>query len=264
MSEANSGLMIPKRGISSVPLSKVLIGIPTYKDEAYALATLVAALRAQTVQCDILIADNTPDTSYEKTLEEAFSNMPVKIIRVLGENKSDRILKSRLAIRDFFLQGDYTHIFMLDSDVILPKDAVEQLLTQNKPLVTGIYLNTFVENNKPLVAPCILIDIDGEHARQGAAVEVLSNKILAIGAAGLGCTLATRNVMQKISFRLNTRNTGEDILFYRDAIKKGFSALAVCTVQCLHMHYPVGDRRNNRFDLARYRLEQNHLNKSSS
>ncbi len=241
-------------------MSCVLVAIVTYEREKEYLIPLLEALQAQSVQhFDLLFVDNSTGTDYTAHLKETLpSFFPPDRWHVLhikaGNERFQRILKSRAAARAFFLEREYDHLWWLDSDVIPPNDALEQLLATRAELVTGIYLVGKEVNGKDAIVPPILLDIDGEHARQALLPDVLREERIPVGAAGLGCTLAARSVVEQVALRLNPHGTGEDIMFYRDAAALGVQPLACCTVRCQHLTYPLGDPRNARFDAARYKL----------
>ncbi|MBR9700476.1 hypothetical protein GOV11_01265 [Candidatus Woesearchaeota archaeon] len=239
-------------------MARVLVGIPTYRKERYALVPLLQGLQKQSFKAfDILVVDNSEDKEYVKLLERALSSsFPKKrttILHIVPDERYSNILRSREAIRDYFLEHkEYTELFFLDSDVIIPTNAIAKLLAVKQEVVTGVYLNTMQLGENLELRPCIYRDIDGKTASPYRIRDVLKHKTLPVGAAGLGCTLVTRNIVEKVKFR-RVKGT-EDVPFYRDAIKHGAMPTAVCAVKCLHLHFPWGDPRNKPFNMAGYKL----------
>ncbi len=242
---------------------KVLVAIPTYEKERYALVPLLQGLQKQHFQnFDILFVDNSDDKKYQEilyqALDKAFPKKNYKVLHITTEKgRFKRILASRVVIREHFLNHkDYTHLFMLDSDIILPKSALGRLLASGNDICTGIYLNSVQTGEKELkILPCIFVD-KKEGARRVDMIEVLKNERIDIGAAGLGCTLASRKVMEQASFGLTKKGAGEDITFYRSAVEAGVYPEAITSVKCLHLHFPLGDNRNRLFDPTRYKLKK--------
>lgn len=232
---------------------RLLIATITYEGEAHARAPFLDALKAQGTH-DLLIVDNSDNDAYLERLRLAVRDFGARarVEHVVASGRFGKILTSRQRVRQRFLEGKYTHLLMVDSDVIIPNDAVT--LFGKRTLATGIYLNTFNIAGKPSIRPCLFIDIDGR-ARHASVAEVLSQEELPIGAAGLGCTFVAREVLEAVAFRTNAHGTGEDIMFYRDAYAAGFPAVAVTSIKCAHLHFPLGDPRNHPFDFVRYRLE---------
>ncbi len=235
----------------------LLVAVVTYDGEEYALDAMLDALKAQTYQdFDVLFVDNSASDWYEKRLGQALEQrFPGRwtVLRAAGQGRFDRILKSRERAREFFLENPYSQVLFVDSDIILPPEAVMTFLQSGEELATGIYLNVFSQGGEPAIRPCVFIDVQGG-ARHASLQEVLREERLVIGAAGLGCTFASRRVVEACPFRLNSRGTGEDIMFYRDAVALGVVPVALSSIKCLHLHFPVGDARNRRFDAARYRV----------
>ncbi len=245
--------------------TRVLVAIVTYDGEEPYLDTLLAALAAQTCQAfDLLFIDNSIAEAYAATLREALAarfpgRFSVERVAAGGE-RFERILRSRRRAREAFLERDHRYLWWLDSDVIPPPEALARLrealaAEPDRGLVTGCYLVGKEAAGRPTLLPPILLDLGGGAARQATIGHLLGQERLEIGAAGLGCTLATRAVLEGVPLRLNRHGTGEDILFYRDAVAQGARPLALCGVRCQHLHFPPGDARNDPYDLRRYRLE---------
>lgn len=242
-----------------MPAPRLLVAIVTYDGERFALDALLDALLAQSFQdFDILVVDNTVGADYVAVLRGALAaRFPAARWRVdhvaAGADRFRRILLCREAARQAFLADErHSHLFFLDSDVILPPHAFGSLLALDRPLVTGVYL--VGSQLRDAVEPVLLLDLGDGNARQATIAEVLAAELLPIGAAGLGCALVRRDVVAAVPFRLNERGCGEDICFFRDAVALGVAPVACCSVRCLHLHFPVGDSRNGPYDLARYRL----------
>jgi len=108
-------------------------------------------------------------------------------------------------------------------------------------------------DGKTVVAPVLFKDRgNGEcqlYTYDGAAV----SQVMEIGAAGLGCTLIKRKVLEAIDFRTfnNSATGGEDMAFYVDARAKGFLARANTFVKCVHRPYPIDDPRARAFEWSR-------------
>lgn len=234
----------------------LLVASITYDGEEYALDAMLDALKAQTfTDFDLLFVDNSASDWYQKRLEQALEKrFPRRwtVLRAGGSGRFERILASRQAVRNFALDGPYQQVLMVDSDIILPPESVMSFVQADEALASGVYLNLFSRGGEPRVAPCLFVDVGGK-ARHATLQEVLNTERLSIGAARLGCTFVARDLLEACPFRLNPRGAGEDIMFYRDAVAQGASPVALTSVRCLHLHFPVGDPRNKRFDAARYR-----------
>jgi len=107
-------------------------------------------------------------------------------------NSSVVLDKARNEIIEKFLEGDYTHLLFLDSDIILPSNILS-LLDRDKAVVSGLYgiwkdgmavLNVFNKTRERGIYRAV------NYYRKGELIE--------IAACGLGCLLIKREVLEKI------------------------------------------------------------------
>jgi hypothetical protein len=98
------------------------------------------------------------------------------------------------------------------------------------------------------IVPAIFGSAD-DGARIMAVEEILPEKLLEISCGGLGCCLISRKVVESVPFGYfeNTK-TGDDIKFYVDAQKKGFSCYADTSVKCNFQMPKEGFNRFFSFD----------------
>jgi len=99
---------------------------------------------------------------------------------------------SRNAIVEKFLI-DYpyaTHLLFLDTDVLLPPRAIEQLLSLNQPIISGL-----IVQKMPPFYPLINVRIAPDTYR--FAISWKDNEVIECDAIGMGCTLIRRDVFQK-------------------------------------------------------------------
>lgn len=140
----------------------------------------------------------------------------------------------------------YDYLFSVDSDIVLPADALVKLLAAKKDIVSGLYIQ-----RKP-----------GEHIleiyehptyvaqgvkRVGVGYKnmttVPAQGLIEIAACGFGCVLVNSKVLNTIPYphfvyksALDHANThSEDIYFCAKAKEYGFSVWADTTVVCEHI-----------------------------
>ena len=80
---------------------------------------------------------------------------------------------------------------------------------------------------------------------------VFPPRLIEIGAAGLGCSLVSREVLKQVDIGVFASGTGEDVKFYVDAREKGFGAWADTSVRCTHRPFPLADKRAVLFEWRR-------------
>ncbi len=227
---------------------KVLIGVVTYGKQRYCLDDFLMCLSKQTVKADVLFVVNNGESAYATLIKSKRFNA-VEDPKP-ASNRIEKIVNGRKYLREYALKNDYDYLFFVDSDVMIPSRALEYLLATGADVVAGAYLNTFMIDGKPVIAPVLFKDLGNGECQQftynGAAVP----KVMEVGAAGFGCTLISRKVLQAVDLRTfnNSVSGGEDMAFFVDARAKGFKTVANTHVKCLHMPYPVTDPRAKLFE----------------
>jgi len=250
---------------------KILIGCPTYSKQEYCLPEFCRSLQRLTYQNkDILFV--VDEKEYQKKIQQQGFNCDC--IPQTKTAKVEIVIDKRNAVRKRFLEGDYTHLLFLDTDIIVQKDAIEELLATDKDIATGVYLVPKQFGKKIGFIPCVFDFYDeekggipfpysedesseksnekdsNEKKRKQARVmikqELYPNLVKEICFAGLGYCLIKRKVLEAIEFRKEGESDegGEDIAFFIDARKNGFQAFVNSKPGSLHMVYPKGRREN--------------------
>ena len=143
---------------------------------------------------------------------------------------------ARNQIAKEFLKTDATHLFMLDDDIVPPRNALEKLLSDDKDIVSGmipVYTKDRDGHPKP---PELLAIRDGEPVH-GSGLEKVDY-------TGAGCLLTRREVFEAIDkpwFKFeftpdhSLMTVSEDIYFLNSARACGFEVWADFDVQCGHV-----------------------------
>ncbi len=85
------------------------------------------------------------------------------------------------------LKNGFTYVFMYDSDVIAPRDAVLRLMSHNKPIVSGLYCR----RSPPAGVPVMI--------RNGQWVTNFPKRsLIEVDMVGAGCLLIHRSVLEKL------------------------------------------------------------------
>lgn len=132
----------------------------------------------------------------------------------------------------------YDYLFSVDADISFPKDALKKLLSHNKDIVSGLYIQ-----RKP-----------GEHILEiyrknqyGGFSNLTQNDIttsglIPIDSCGFGCVLIKSQVFRDIGYpqfvyksALDHKDTfSEDLFFCLKAAEKGYKLFADTTLLCEH------------------------------
>jgi len=238
-------------------MPKVLIGVVTHSKDRYCLDEFLESLKKQTAKVDILFVVNNGESAYTSLIKsKGFTAIedPKK-----AETRIDKILNGRKYLREHALKNNYDYLMFVDSDIMMPSQAVEGLLVTKADVATGVYLNVMELDGKKVVAPVVFKDLGGGNCQLYTYEGIAPAQILEIGAAGFGCTLISRKVLEAVSLRTmgNSTTGGEDIAFYLDARAKGFKTVANTLIKCIHRPYPIDDPRAKVFEWHK-RVEHEH------
>ncbi len=224
---------------------KILIACPTYEGMSYCLDEFLTAVRSLTYKnVDILIADNSKDNSYADRIRRQGFN----VIRYERRTSAKQTLvETRNLLRQKFLNGGYDHFFSVEQDVILTPNIIQELLKHEKEIISGVYYKfkeiSEIRTYYPLLMTAcdkegnqILTDEPDCLIRDMYKHEVEEPKLMQVEAAGLGCMMIARKVLEKIGFRYDAdKNAYDDMLFALDCKKAGFKIYADTGLKCRHL-----------------------------
>lgn len=150
----------------------------------------------------------------------------------IGVTQKELICHGRNHLIESFLDTRCTHALCLDADVVLPNDAIIDLIEANVDVISGILFQ-----DKPNCLPLILAS--GAASNKNAQSFILDwprDKIFPIDGAGLGVCLFKREVFEKIKapwFEF-TEKSGEDLAFFKRVRKEKIPIFCHPRVMCGH------------------------------
>lgn len=146
------------------------------------------------------------------------------------------------------LDGDYTHLMLVDNDVTPPKDALVNLLADDLDVVSGYYAHRNKGNEpSPLTNVCkrgelnYSMQYSGDELRAELAK---GNEVVRIHGGGMGCILIKRHVFERIAYpwydwvnyRDPNRSMLSEDLYFCERCKQNHIRIHVDTrVGCGHM-----------------------------
>lgn len=232
-------------------MDKILVGVVTHGKKHYALDPLMNCLVKQTFPVDVLFVVANGQDAFA-TLIRSKNKDYVKVIEnpESADSSANAVVSGRNYIRNYALKNDYDGVLFVDSDVMIPGLATELLMQVDADVVSGAYLNVFNIGGKDVVSPVLFKDMGNGECQLFKYDAVALPQIIDIGAAGLGCVLVKRKVLEQVEFRaFDNAKTGTDAMaFFVDARDKGFSCKAHTGVKCLHMPFPLSDERAKVFE----------------
>ncbi|AJF59528.1 MAG: hypothetical protein QT03_C0001G0013 [archaeon GW2011_AR10] len=230
---------------------KVLVGCPTSEKKEYCLEKFVEGLKGLTYKnFDVCLEDNSKGKEYYKKLlgiaqqwnKEKFpSKFEVIYSGLTSEKARKRVVNGRNKLRKKLLGEGYDYFFSLEQDVVAPANAIEKLLSDDKKIVSAVYLNLMQDKRVNVVA--YRFDSE-EHKRKGlisplGLLNILPSQVMEVAATGVGAMLIHRSVLEKISFRYEPKEKAyDDIYFARDARNAGYKIFLDSSLFCQHYFKP--------------------------
>jgi hypothetical protein len=187
---------------------------------------------------DILLVDNSKTDDYAHAIVSA--GLPIAKIP-WHEDPRERVVRARNVLREKVLEDGYDFFFSLEQDVIPDPDALARLLGHDKKVVTGVVVAAQVVDGKPALMPLLYTQPKGTNDPDAlwyvSREEVLKPQLLKIKAAGLGCIVIHRSVLEEIKFRYT--HGFDDMMFSKDCLLHGFPMWCDTTVQTQHHSRPM-------------------------
>jgi hypothetical protein len=176
------------------------------------------------------------EVMYSKFFMMFMRNLHIMPWDALTTTESTYLPEARNRVHNSFLSEDgYSHLFMIDSDVIAPPSTIERLLAHNKPVVCGWY------NNKhptlpphPVVYDFLNEDTDGlvywkHREKAGEGLEQVDG-------IGMGCMLINRDVAERLGKDpFDMKKGGEDLVFCRKLMKLDIPLYVDWSIDCAHL-----------------------------
>jgi GT2 family glycosyltransferase len=128
---------------------------------------------------------------------------------------------------------NYDYIFWVDADILLPENALVNLLEHDKDIVSGVYVYKDLVNDS-----AVLKRFNGNDKYGDVKVKELLDEPSPseIDACGFGCVLMKTEILKKIEYPyfVYTADMGEDVYFCRKLQNAGVKIYADNRVLCGH------------------------------
>lgn len=188
----------------------------------------------------ILIAVPTDKYIEAKTFKAIFDlEVPVGYKVDFRPYVSNQIDTIRNEIVKETLRDNYNYLFSIDSDIVLPTDALKKMLEADKDMITGLYIQRIEDTHTVEVYR----STNGD-GRAHIPYELLKGKgIVEVAGCGFGCVLVKRKVMEGLKYpyfvyrsALDHAHTySEDVYFCKQATDAGFTIWADTSILCDHL-----------------------------
>ena len=226
---------------------KVLIGVPTYAGKNYCLTEFIEGLwllNTDGFDVRVLIVDNTDDGGKNAKYIEELSGFTVHHLDCSRcEYVNQKLEWSHNYLREAALKMNADYLFHIESDLVLPPNALHELYVTNEQIVSGCYsLNTGAAR---VPIPHIASDMLRNHPARGQIM--LSPTLLwrqfvksgkqEVSLAGVGVMLIHRNVLRDVPFRSEKfSDFAPDSYWSTDVNQRGYKIFVNNDVYAYHMN----------------------------
>jgi hypothetical protein len=230
---------------------KVLVACPTAQAKDYCVDDFIKQITTFTYPLyDCFLIDNSADPKHVKKF---WDNGIKAVHEPINGNFKQELARHQNIIRNYFLNGDYDYLLMLESDVFAGECIIENLVSYADVYGASIVTATY-EIRKGEDVLCLTSTSDRRAVRsekiltrehgysimgQGTIPlrHLLVDPDARITATGIGCTLFGREVMEQVEFRTDLKlnaNAYSDTFVFTDAIKLGYEVLINSNLICEH------------------------------
>jgi hypothetical protein len=151
--------------------------------------------------------------------------------------KSDNISQVRNLIAEWAKRYDY--LFSVDSDIVLPKDALTKMLQADKDIVSGMYIQRIPDTH---TLEIYMVDPSGGIVNIPYELLKPYNGLVEVAGCGFGCCLVKGEVFRTMEYphfyyksALNHKDTvSEDIYFCKKARDLNYKVWVDTTIICDH------------------------------
>lgn len=228
-------------------IPSVLVAAPTSIKKDYCVERYANQLRTFTYpDYDILIVDNSPDESHAAKL----LSLGLPTIWYKPEGIASKYITQGLnIIRDIFLRSNYDYLCLIETDVFLFPELLEYMLMFNAAITNISYFYKEAEEtsiclqgivtNEAYTTTLALPDKPAFDLYKSDYLELSHSQLskdMKLMAAGIGCTLIYRDVVEQIPFRVDPRNPSAfaDSYFHLDAMLKGVYNILITSYLAEH------------------------------
>ena len=167
--------------------------------------------------------------------------------------KNTLIHDARNIIAGNAIQAGFDRVMWVDSDMVLPQDALEILsadMDNGIDFVTGVYYTRRPPNIKPVLYNVLRWELKEDGTLDSEAQNMFDypqNAVFEIAAAGFGCVLTSVDLLKRVGDKFGSPFTplegmGEDMSFCLRAMQAGARLFCDSRIQCGHIGQMCYDR----------------------
>lgn len=133
----------------------------------------------------------------------------------------------------------YDYLLSVDSDIILPKDALVKMIQADKDIVSGLYIQRIPDTH---TIEIYMVTPNGGVTNIPSDMLLQHEGLVEVAGCGFGCCLVKSNVLREMDYPhfkyksalSHDDSVSEDVYFCVQAREKGFKVWADTTILCEH------------------------------
>ena len=220
-------------------IPKVLIFTLIYDKKDYCLEEFLKHSNAITYPNKRhIFIDNSVSDEYSIKLKD----LGLEVYHVeRGANSREALARSQNLARKIAIEGDYSYMFSLESDIMCQGDIIQKLMAHGKDVISGLY---YIGNKtKGVQVPCATLpkwneELGAWGTRLLYKEEIepfIKNGLTQVQAAGMGCCLIYKNAFKITPFTYDPRFNGHsDIYFFNEMFQKKIPVFIDTHIKCEH------------------------------
>lgn len=231
-------------------LPRVLIFTPIYDKKEYCLQEFLEYANKLTYPNKRhIFVDNSPNLNFVCKLRR----MGLEAYHVeRGGSSREGLARAQNLGRKILLEGDYDYMFSLESDIFCPPNIIERLMYHQLNVVSGLYM--IGNREEGIRVPCITIEAKNEKGTIGTRLldpeewfDYYNKGLKSVAAAGMGCNLIHRKVLEKLAFTYLPGHKAHSDVFFCLRVKRDFNQLIFVDTDAFCEH------KNSNWDLVKDR-----------
>jgi hypothetical protein len=233
------------------PLPKILVAMPTASAKDYCVEDFIDQIKNFTYPLyDIFIVDNSKDANHV----ELFWKNGIKAIHepIKGDFREE-LARHQNIIREYFLNGNYDYLFMVESDVFTGEAIIDKLVGYAETYQAGAVTCTYeIMKGEPTLCLTTTSDLNNVRSEKMLPRSMGYNEMgkgcvsfkdffkdpdANLTATGIGCTLFHREALLNTRFRVNlelNKNAFSDTFIFTDIEKLGYQCFIDSDILCEH------------------------------
>lgn len=227
-------------------LPKILVSCPTASAKNYtALEWILNTQKFTYPNYDVVVFNNDDDNgkNAEWLNKLAIENGVLNFKAIHYSDKKHSTIIERMCIshnlaRELTINGGYSHLLHLESDVICPNDALQNLYIHNKKVVGALYYRDSGKSRRLMAQRRISRsskNIITENFLPNEDAFFVDGTLKTVAHLGLGCILISVDVLKDMPFRyIDGVDMHPDSYFAEDCYRKNIKIFADTNIICEH------------------------------